>query len=1028
MSAIQTKSDQLAERAAKKASDDAERAARKAMTPADRDAAKAAEKAVKLAEREAIAKKIAVNRAAFEKTPEGIAQLKERSDRQSAIDTSNQWDAPQNSFWDDFGSDRQALFDANYDPNDPNRFDNLTAVFGEGLRDTGPKGLTDLLDVMRSTDWSDRSLNNPLAPSGDPFAWNPRALQIKAGPNAPEAFSDYSDYLFTRRNTGEIYNAGFDYSRMDEEGYTGNDAFASKVVFNGGSNEVNEGSLLSTWLQENNDNLFAQYGFFKVDHLVSDVGLAKEIIDAGVGSKIPSQSRAEFLNPIVSSSGLSTVTEELISLAQQFIDVSEVGIVSDITDTSGGFLGDNASAIGGILGAMTGFGSLGAAIGSSFGTMAAGGDVGDALKAGALSYFGGEAGGAFKGALNAAPQGSLLGNVASGINTVGNFLDPIIPDFIKAPGDIFARPAPETPVGTTFGNNPGIGEGALNLPGSSDLLVQAKDLVDGGLNANSVISSLVEANPGAPIEELIAAANEAAGIGIPGNGVIGSPGNVSQFTGKAAGAGPGALNTSIATGGPGAASQAFEAAQDLVASGKNANEVVAELVDQGVEVKTAIDAANEAANVGIPGNGIQGDPGNVSQFTGLPAGAGTGAVNTTAATGGNQVSETSDLFDTVSDLASLIGDLTGVVGTVTGAKAGGDAADAAGDAIDSQTDIANRLAQISEEQWAIWKEDYRPFSKASAATQLALLPDYEEAQRTSLQAITDDREYYLDEIRPIEQQMAEEAQPQYDYVTSLAAADADQAQQRAIDITERNLQRAGIDPNSGRWQAEVNQNFAGTRAGMINAARERERTTSFDKKALVTGRGAVNRNGNATAPGVNQAISPSQATTGFSNAASQFGNVANSQYGQEQVYAGGAGDSAGAVTYSNNSTGGVLGAVQQGLGAIQTVGNIYDAGKSVYNAGKSIYDGVSGFFGFEDGGMIPEISTMNPAQRGAISVPGYPVGPTDTVPGMIVGANGETANAMLAPGEVVIPEEIVRAKGTDFFEKLLNPKTASRAI
>ena len=743
----------------------------------------------------------------------------------------------------------------------------------------------------------------------------------------------------------------------------------------------------------------------KTPNAEKEVEIALKIVALGVGgslSGIPIISGGRggkndtLLASAMADRGIKSVDARIFQEAQNILVSAKAGSLNQSTGPSlKSTISNSLLFMTPIIPALGTAAAATAAVTGGLSAYANDGDLLDAIKAAAISYGATTAGSAVGQALDSAVPGSFLGDVAGGVNAVGNFLDPIIPDFIKAPGDIFG---------------------------------QAKTLVDSGANANDVIGALVEANPDVPIETLIAATNEAAGIGIPGNGVLGSSGNFSQFTGAVSGALPGALNTSIATGGPGAADQAFEAAKELVASGKNANEVVADLVDQGVEVKTAIDAANEAAGVGIPGNGIPGDPGNVSQFTGLPAGAGTGAVNTAAATGGNQVSETSDLFDTVSDLASLIGDLTGVVGTITGAKAASDAADAAADATDSQTDIANRLAQISEEQWAIWKEDYRPFSKASAATQLALLPDYEEAQRTSLQAITDDREYYLNEIRPIEQQMAEEAQPQYDYVTSLAAADADQAQQRAIDITERNLQRAGIDPNSGRWQAEINQNFAGTRAGMINAARERERTTSFDKKALVTGRGAVNRNGNATAPGVNQAISPSQATTGFSNAASQFGNVANSQYGQEQVYAGGAGDSAGAVTYSNSSTGGVLGAVNQGLGAIQTVGNIYDAGKSVYNAGKSIYDGVSGFFGFEDGGMIPEISTMNPAQRGAISVPGYPVGPTDTVPGMIVGANGETANAMLAPGEVVIPEEIVRAKGTDFFEKLLNPKTASRAI
>ena len=62
--------------------------------------------------------------------------------------------------------------------------------------------------------------------------------------------------------------------------------------------------------------------------------------------------------------------------------------------------------------------------------------------------------------------------------------------------------------------------------------------------------------------------------------------------------------------------------------------------------------------------------------------------------------------------------------------------------------------------------------------------------------------------------------------------------------------------------------------------------------------------------------------------------------------------------------------------------------------------------------MVPSLS------RGA---PGMVTGPPgrDQVPAYIETANGGQAPAALTAGEIVIPQEIVLAKGTEFFEKLL---------
>ena len=154
-----------------------------------------------------------------------------------------------------------------------------------------------------------------------------------------------------------------------------------------------------------------------------------------------------------------------------------------------------------------------------------------------------------------------------------------------------------------------------------------------------------------------AAVNEAFGIGIPST----FGGGTSVFTGTPAGA-----LTDWFTD----PNQVFDRAKILSDGGLSADEAVQRLVSDGVESKLAIDAVNEAAGIGIPGNGIPGDPGNVSQFTGQPAGALTGTQVPSVDTGqGSGQPEEGGLLDSlipdnIPDALSLAGAIPGLVGAV----------------------------------------------------------------------------------------------------------------------------------------------------------------------------------------------------------------------------------------------------------------------------------------------------------------------------------------------------------------------------
>ena len=184
---------------------------------------------------------------------------------------------------------------------------------------------------------------------------------------------------------------------------------------------------------ENFDNPFIQGGDFVTEHYSSDRKLAEMLRDAKVGDEIPVLARAEFLSPIIQKSGLTHVTPELQKLGEQFIFAGDAGYVKDAPHT-GGWIENNLGTIAGIAGSLMGLGPVGTGLAAAGGTAASGGDFGDILKSGAGGFIGGS--------LRAPATGfgsGVSGSIYNAGQGVLNFLDPVIPDFIRSPGGVVGQ-------------------------------------------------------------------------------------------------------------------------------------------------------------------------------------------------------------------------------------------------------------------------------------------------------------------------------------------------------------------------------------------------------------------------------------------------------------------------------------------------------------------------------------------------------------------------------------------------------------
>lgn len=279
-----------------------------------------------------------------------------------------------------------------------------------------------------------------------------------------------------------------------------------------------------------------------------------------------------------------------------------------------------------------------------------------------------------------------------------------------------------------------------------------------------------------------------------------------------------------------------------------------------------------------------------------------------------------------------------------------------GNLVKAQTDLANTQAQQSKDTYSRYQTNFAPLENTIA----------ENAKNFDTEA---ERERYAGQ----------------------ASADVNNAFQNVEKQNIRSQARYGLRPNANALAAidsQVRANQAAQTAGAMTAARYNARDTGYARQlqAVEVGKGLpVTATGEATG-----------ATQGFSNA-SNMNATANASY------------NAGLNTSLGFTNSGVnaLGTAANGYNALNNYNaNIYgmqsQQAASLLNFGGAMYGGSQGWFK-ADGGEIDTTNDNEP--KGLVFGPGSTT--SDSVP------------AMLSKGEYVIPADVVKAKGIQFFDKLL---------
>jgi len=296
-----------------------------------------------------------------------------------------------------------------------------------------------------------------------------------------------------------------------------------------------------------------------------------------------------------------------------------------------------------------------------------------------------------------------------------------------------------------------------------------------------------------------------------------------------------------------------------------------------------------------------------------------------------------------------------------------------------------------------WAKEQGLFNQDLLET--VLMPQLAAMDEQLLQA-QEDREYYEDVFRPLEVSLAQEA---VDYASperielEAGRAQADVAQ--AFD-TQRNqmlsqLEGFGIDPSQTRFSALDSTLRAQQAAAMAGAGNQSRTQTENVGRAL---RGEAINIGRGLPADISRAYGQSVAAgqTGIQGA------VNTAQVGSNMMTSPAAW-------------------MQTGNQALGTWGNTLNQGYQNRLAGYSaqtgaqndLWGGLGSLAGFAVGGPWGGAlgKWMFSEEGGEVPEPGgaaiYLPGSTDSVP------------AALTPGEYVVPEEVVRMKGVEFFDKLV---------
>jgi hypothetical protein len=254
--------------------------------------------------------------------------------------------------------------------------------------------------------------------------------------------------------------------------------------------------------------------------------------------------------------------------------------------------------------------------------------------------------------------------------------------------------------------------------------------------------------------------------------------------------------------------------------------------------------------------------------------------------------------------------------------------------------------------------------------------------------------FWKDTYKPLEEQSVKDAQ-NYDSQeniqrrSGIAAANVNQQFSNAAGQNARLLSRYGLNPNSSAF-ANANAQLTNQQALASAGAQTGAAFDTMDKAiALRAGATQTGRGLNNTALG---------AFAGSTNAGSSAGNISAQGMGVASQGAGVMGQGFNTAIQGNQSAGnlylGQYNAQMQGYAADQAaIGGLFQ--------GAGMAAGM--MYKKADGGYI-DGRGLRMANGGEVDGPGGPV--DDKIP------------ALLSDGEYVVPADVVRAKGVEFFDKL----------
>jgi len=355
-----------------------------------------------------------------------------------------------------------------------------------------------------------------------------------------------------------------------------------------------------------------------------------------------------------------------------------------------------------------------------------------------------------------------------------------------------------------------------------------------------------------------------------------------------------------------------------------------------------------------------------------------------------------------------------------GAYKSGQSADQALSSQEDQLAIQNRIAQeqwdLSKEQWSMYKENIWPLELEAQKMGI-------DAQELALQRGKIDYNLYQDYYAPLQEDYIQSAIDGVD--VEKRKRDARIATNEAFDVSQgmvqRDLSRRGVRPGSGNYNDAVGDTSlsrSATQAWNVRQAVEGADTENFNRMGAALGRqpAAANPTQNAGSPAVNAAT----AGANLSNAAAGFGRVGNT-YGNL------------AGMYGNAAASGASSAIQLGAqaydtynkyfgnGGVGTGGGVTSYGNNMINNANSsnIYNGSSPAlnYAFAEGGPVNAPPALDRGAPNGGMVSGPPG--LDRVPAQIIDQSGQPQQATLTNNEYVIPEDVVKAVGTDEFDEII---------